>query len=199
MPLCLEEKYEVIYAHEENFAYALGKRIVKKPEVSVWMILLPILFVHHIQKVNQYKSGVQSFARGILSSKQKALDKAYREVSSGQALSYGPKEYFPDATLETEKDQVLAKKQIKVIRIMEEHYMSLLNAGGDSLEDLLRQAYQSPGKYRSYLERLKAAEQDLNQYLVDHIHTNGESSAVVRHIEKNCDMLREEEIKRLFF
>ena len=72
MPIDLDQKYEIIYAHEEQFAYALAGRVVKKPEASVWMILIPILFIHHAYKINQYKEGVKSFAKGILAAKKKS-------------------------------------------------------------------------------------------------------------------------------
>lgn len=198
MPLSLDEKYEIIYSHEENFAYALAKRVVKKPEVSVWMILIPILFIHHAHKINQYKTGVKQFAGGILSSKKKALDKSYKEVSTGEELNYGTDDYFPDVELKTLHERALGQKQAKVIRIMESHYKALFNTEGESMTELLRKAYGGTGDYRHYLNRMYEAEKELNRYLVENVHTNGDSIAVVRQIEKSCQELREEELKAFF-
>lgn len=198
MSLSLDEKYEIIYAHEENFAYALAKRVVKKPEVSVWMILIPILFLHHAHKINQYKAGVKHFAGGILASKKKALDKSYKEASTGEALNYGTDDYFPDVELNTLHERALAQKQAKVIRIMESHYKALFNTQGGSMTELLRKAYGSPGDYRHYFNRLAEAEAELNRYLVENVHSNDESVTVVKQIEKNCQELREEELKAFF-
>lgn len=198
MSLSLDEKYEIIYAHEENFAYALAKRVVKKPEVSVWMILIPILFLHHAHKINQYKAGVKQFAGGMLASKKKALDKSYKEASTGEEFDYGTDDYFPDVDLDTQHERVLAQKQAKVIRIMESHYKALFNTEGESMTELLRKAYGGPGDYRHYLNRMYEAEKELNRYLVENVHTNGDSIAVVRQIEKSCQELREEELKAFF-
>ena len=52
MTLSLKDKYDLIHAHEVRFAYNLAKEVVKKPEVSVWMILIPVLFVHHMFRVS---------------------------------------------------------------------------------------------------------------------------------------------------
>lgn len=198
MPIDLDQKYEIIYAHEEQFAYALAGRVVKKPEVSVWMILIPILFIHHAYKINQYKEGVKSFAKGILAAKKKALDKAYQDVSSGREISYGPGDYFPDAELTTEHEKTLAQKQTTVIRIMELHYKALLNADGDSLPELLKTVYGTSGQYREYLNRLMKAEKALNQYLVETVHTSSDAAAIVKQIEENCENLRQEEMNQVF-
>ena len=198
MALSLEEKYKIIYAHEEAFSFSLAKLVVKKPETSVWMILLPILFVHHAYRINQYKAGVKAFAKGILSSKIKALDKTFKEVSTGEPLSYGVKEYFPDVELQTEHEKTLAQKQITVLRIMETHFKALLNAEGRDLVTLHRWAYGCPDLYRDYFKRLAAAEKALNRYLAQHVHTSEEAAAVVKAIEKHCETLREEELKHFF-
>lgn len=198
MSLDLDEKYEIIYAHDEAFAYALAGRIVKKPEVSVWMILIPILFIHHAQRIKEYKEGVKSFANGILSAKTKALDKAYRDAADGIELSYGPGDYFPETELTTAHEQTLAQKQIRVIEVMEAHYKALLLTEGDTLGELIRNVYGRSGRYRDYFNRLMRAEKDLNRYLVENVHANDESAAVVSEIEKNSDALREEEISYFF-
>ena len=198
MSLNLDEKYEIIYMHEEDFAYALAKKVVKKPEVSAWMFLVPILFIHHAYKINQYKAGVKGFAKGIMASKRKALDKVYKEVSSGEKLLYETEDYFPDVELKTLHDKALAQKQEKVIRIMESHFNALLSIEGESMAELLRNAYGSPAQYRQYFDKLTEVEKILNQYLIESVYTNGEATEVVREIEKNCETLREEEVQYFF-
>ncbi len=198
MTLRLDEKYERIYAHEENFAYALAKNIVKKPDMSVWMILLPILFVHHVYRVNQYKAGVKSFAEGILSSRKKALDKTYKEISYGKQLSYGIKDYFPDVDLTAQQDKALAEKQLVVLRIMETHYNALLQAEGENLQAILRKAYGSAGQYRNYFKKLTAAEKEINRHLREHVHTGEDARAVIKAIEQHSERLREEKVKYFF-
>lgn len=193
----LDQKYALLYAHEEAFSYRLAQEVVKKPEASVWMILLPVLFVHHFYRVNQYKEGVRSFAENFLSSRKKALDKAYDQALTGKGFDYGMDAYFPDHVL-SEQDKDLAQRQVQAIKVMEEHYLALMQAAGQSLEELVQNAYQSPEKYRRFINRLEETEQELNKYLLENVHTSEDSRIVVRQVEQQCASLREEEIK-LFF
>lgn len=194
----LDEKYKRIYAHEENFAYTLAKNIVKKPDISVWMILLPVLFVHHIYRVNQYKAGVKSFAEGILLSKKKALDKTYKEISYGKQLSYGIKDYFPDVDLTAEQDKKLAQKQLAVLHILEAHYSALMHAEGESLPAMLRNTYGDANEYRDYFNRLTAAEKEINRHLREHVHTSEAAGGIIKAIEQHSERLREEETAFFF-
>lgn len=194
----LRKKHEMILRHEEQFAYTLAKNVVKKPEASAWMILIPILFVHHIMKINQYKAGVKTFAENILGTKQKALDKAYLEAESGKKVNYEIEDYFSQVSLVADEEKILAQKQVRAIRIMEEHYLAMLNVQGDALEDLIRGVYSNQKEYRGYLRRLAEAEKEVNQYLMDNFHSSQESRIVVRKIEEENEALREEELKFFF-
>ena len=193
----LDQKYALLYAHEEAFSYRLAQEVVKKPEASVWMILLPVLFVHHFYRVNQYKEGVRSFAEHFLSSKKKALDRAYDQALAGKSIDYGMDAYFPAQVL-SDQDKDLAERQLQAIKVMEAHYLALMQAPGQSLEELIQNAYQTPEQYRSYITRLEETEQKLNKYLLEKVHTSEESRIVVRQVEQQCAQLREEEIKLIF-
>lgn len=198
MPADLNEKYDIIYGYEEQFAYRLAKEVLKKPEVSAWMILIPILFVHHMFKTKQYRENVKSFASNILTTRRKALDKAYKEAEAGKSIPYGLDDYFPGVPLSSKQDKVLAEKQIRVIQIIEEHYLAMLKTPGKTLEELIRGVYRNSGEYRRYLNRLTDAEMDVSRYLMEHFHTTEEARAVAMNIEKRCADLRELEINFFF-
>ena len=193
----IDGKYELLYAHEQAFSYKVAQKVIKKPEVSVWMILLPVLFVHHLHKVNQYKEGVRSFAEHLLSAKKKALDKAYEQALTGKSIDYGMDSYFPAEALRGQ-DKDLAERQLQVIKAMEEHYLALMEASGESLEELVHHAYERPEQYRRFINRLEEKEQALNQYLLQKVHTSEESQLVVRKIEQQCAELRAQEMGVFF-
>ena len=194
----LKEKYDIIYGYEQQFAFRLAQEVLKKPETSVWMILIPVLFIHHVTKIKEYKANVRSFAKNILSTRQKALDKAYREAEAGKSISYAVEDYFPDVTLVSKKDKILAEKQIRVIRAMEEHYLGMLKIPGKTLEELIRGVYRDSREYRRYLDRLTEAEMEVSRYLMEHFHVTEEARAVARNIECRCEELRELEVKFFF-
>ncbi len=194
----LIRKYEMILSHEEQFAYALARNVVEKPEASAWMILIPILFVHHFMIIKHYKIGVRTFAESILSTKQKALDKAYIEAESGKKVSYDVEDYFPQVSLATSEETILAQKEIKVIKILEDHYRPMLLKHGNTLVELIRKVYPGPEAYRYFLKRLAYKEKEVILYLMDNFHRSEDSRIVARKIEHYCEVLRKEEL-RLFF
>ena len=42
----LETKSHIIEEQERRFAYLLASRVIQKPKLSIWMILVPIIFVY---------------------------------------------------------------------------------------------------------------------------------------------------------
>jgi hypothetical protein len=193
-----KEKYDIIYNYEQQFAYRLAKEVVRKPETSAWMILMPVLFVHHMFKITQYKANIHSFAENILSVRLKALDKAFKEAVAGKKISYGLDDYFPGVSLSSDKDRNLADKQLRVIRVMEEHYLAMLEARGKTLEELTLTVYRNVGEYRRYLSRLAEAEKEVSRYLMEHFHTTEESMSVAGNIEKHSADLRELDVSFFF-
>lgn len=192
----LKDKYEIIRGYEELFAYRLGREVIDKPEATVWMMLIPILFVHHAYRIKKYKTGVHSFARGILDPRQKALDMALEEIRSGTKDRDLPESaYFPDLEGIGNYDTSLLSRQLKVINLFKSHYRRLLSAEGGDYAGLLKQAYPRAGQYREFVHSLNAAEKDLNRYLAENIHSSEQGRAIVHRMQKNCIDLREEEIR----
>ncbi|MFP4657654.1 MAG: NF038143 family protein, partial [Desulfonatronovibrionaceae bacterium] len=163
--------------------------------ISVWMILIPILFVHHMYRVNKYKNGVHSFARGIMEPKLKALEGALEETASGaECRELPPESYFPELKGREDLDKTLLSKQVRVINLLKGHYRRLMDAGGASYGQLLRRAYPRERQYKEFISRLNKTERDLNQYLTENFHTSDESVDIVRRMEKKCKLLRKKEI-----
>lgn len=188
--------YTIVHDYEEQFAYRLGREVLHKPETSVWMIIIPILFVHHMYRVNKYKTGVRSFANGIMAPRKKALDKAFEEVSEQETNSILPAEaYFPELETLSDYDPILLDKQVQVINIFKKHYRNLLPVYGDTYAEILHKAYPKARNYREFIHEVNQGEYELNQYLADHIHDSKESRDVVQRMQERCVQLREEEIR----
>ncbi|MFP4532005.1 MAG: NF038143 family protein [Desulfobacterales bacterium] len=186
--------YDLIRDYEEQFVYELARGVVDKPEISVWMILIPILFVHHMYLMNKYKNGVHSFARGIMEPKLKALDKALKERESGtECRELPPDAYFPELAGREDLDRILLSRQVRVINLLKANYRRLMDAGGSSYGRLLRRAYPEQQQYKTFISGLTKAERDLNQYLTENFHTSEASLAIVRRMEEQCRLLRKKE------
>jgi len=57
----INEKSEIIEKNEQRFAIMLGSRVINKPKLSIWMILIPVIFVYFFYQFNKYKQGREDF------------------------------------------------------------------------------------------------------------------------------------------
>lgn len=192
----LRQKYEAILSKEEHFAYELAKQVIEKPKASVWLIFLPVLFVFYAQRIQKYKAGSRLFANGYLRTKIIALDAAVKEAESGLY----PEKIMAAVTPAADPPEKakMREKQREEVDILRQHYLLLFRSTGNSFSELLRNAYQTSGAYRSFLNRLRRAEHGVNQEVVDSIQSSPEAREVVARMEKLSEQLREEELREIY-
>jgi hypothetical protein len=192
----LDEKYQLIRDREELFAFELAKKVIEKPKASVWLIFLPLLFVFYAQRIQKYKSSVQSFAKGFMATKIIALDAALEETRTGTFARETIAARFPGP--DPEEKKAMRQKQFEEVDILKQHYLLLLQATGSSYPALMKDAYGTSGDYRSFLNRLFRAEEEVNQAVLQSLQPTDEAREVVGRMEKISELLREEEIKEIF-
>jgi hypothetical protein len=192
----LEEKYEIIRAKEERFAFELAKQLIERPQASVWLIFLPILFVFHAQRIQKYKSSIRTFADGFLRTKILALDAALEEVKTGK---------FPGRIMDTiaQDSDTPAKtemraKQREEVDLLRQHYLLLLKSSGESFPELLTGAYPTSGGYRAFLNRLLQAEKEVNELVTKVMHPTPEAEEAVVRMENLSQQLRQKELQEIF-
>jgi hypothetical protein len=62
----IQDKREIIHRHEVAFAETLSAEVIERPKLSVWMILIPILFVTYFYQLRRYAAGRRSLRNTIL-------------------------------------------------------------------------------------------------------------------------------------
>ena len=55
-----DEKCKAILSYENKTAYSITAKVLEKPELSAWMILLPIVFILFMQRQKKYKEASTS-------------------------------------------------------------------------------------------------------------------------------------------
>ncbi|MCJ7830466.1 MAG: NF038143 family protein, partial [Desulfobacterales bacterium] len=70
------EKSLLVLQEERLFAAALAAQVIGKPQLSIWMILIPIIFVFFFFRFQKYVAGKKTFADNYLTSRQQALEEA---------------------------------------------------------------------------------------------------------------------------
>jgi hypothetical protein len=177
----LKEKSALILEREEKFAIALAAQVINKPQLSLWMILIPIFFVFYFNNFSN------------LIDKKRALNEAVEVVD-------GRRE--PDIRALAELSNMDSRawaKQAHVLAVLVEHYTILLNAHGEDFASLVREAYGSLTNYLLFLNRLNQAESEVNEALKPNIEGSYEEiSDIVSRMEDLSERLRRETAESIF-
>ena len=190
----IEAKKDLILKYEERFAYELGLVIIPKPKVSVWMILIPIIFVFHLYRHKKYVEGRRAFADNYLISRRRAADETAEEIRQDRPVNL-------DAL--SAKAKLPSKEAHRDYRewltVLMAHYRNLLTAQADDFNALVRLAYRSRSNYLLTLNQLSKAEKKLNATLRPHLEKETEGIAdVIADIERNSTRLRRVHAQTVF-
>ncbi|MFW5733957.1 MAG: NF038143 family protein [Oceanidesulfovibrio sp.] len=200
--MTLDEKRDLILAHEQAFARRMANKVVGNPSIHVWMILIPVIFVFHFFKLNQAKEGRKQFAEGYMQSRRHTLDAVWERMRAGddpltdndvdpalvETLCAG------SATPKPAMDQYRA-----FIRLLAEHYADLLRASGESAEELIRSVYRNRSNYLLFLRQMGAVEHTFNEALRPHLPEElDETDDLLQFIERTAKELRKEQAESIF-
>lgn len=191
-PTELSRRRELILAHEEEFARRLALAVIDRPRLSVWMILIPIVFVFYFQQFHRFNAGRKSFADHYLLSRRRALDAVFRGMET---------ETPPDV------DGIVAMARLpelrratyrRLVEALVEIYADVLKGGGETYDDLVRASFRNRGEYLLSLNRLAQAETALNRELRADMDPADDVGSVVEKMETRSRELRAADAERIF-
>lgn len=191
----VQKSYELILNYENQFAHRVAKQIIQKPRISAWLVLMPILFLFYAQKIQQYKTDIHNFCKGLIRTKQLALDSALKEIDTGKKDEI--ENHFESSEITKDIIQVRIQ-QLAEIKLLKGHYDKLLRHQGSSYMDLIRQTYQTAGNYRLFLNHLTQIEKSVMDAVLHAYHPNAQHKDIAQKIYEVVMALREDELK-LFF
>lgn len=189
----LTEKKEMILDKEKAFANAVSAVVIEKPILSIWMILIPVIFVHFFYRFNKYAQGRKDFTRHFLLSRERSLDEALEALEA-------------DKKPDTNKIRQMAtipegtsKAYIDWLKVMVDHYSDLLTSQGDSYEEMIRSVYKNRTNYLLFLNSLGEAEKAFDNALKPHMKKDTDGvTDIVKKIEACTTRLRREEASKIF-
>ena len=189
----IESKQQLIIAYETAQARRLADGVIQKPLLTVWYILIPVIFVFYFYRLNRYAASRREFVAHIMRSRRSAVEAAAEAVASGRPPAI-------DAVMERTSTPREARGAFKTyMRVLIEHYMDLFKARGSDFDALLRSAYRTRSNYLLFLNRLNQVEKELDKALAPGLVTEhptvGETIAL---IEQQIARLRRGEAERLF-
>jgi hypothetical protein len=188
----LERKYAAILAYESARAHRIAVAIVEKPALSVWLILVPILFLHYMHRHQKFKAGVEACAREILSTRRQALEAARAQLSGDAPTA------LSNPAPATEKAEAIRSAQAQEVILLERHYERLLQVDGEDYDTLVARAYPEESEYASFLQLLQHTEQEVNRRVLEASGDTPAAADLVSRLEEAQREVSMQEARRVF-
>ena len=188
-----EEKRDLILVKEKQFCHQVSAAILDKPQLAIWMILIPVFFVFYFWQLKRYSEGLKDFAANFLITRERALNSAYEAVINNTEPELEDLVHASDVPEQT-RDEYR-----RWLQLLSSHYLELLQSDGKSFEELVQSTYRNRKSYAKFYQQLKQVEHDFNTKLQPHIDIeNAEVSEIVTRIEESTSQLRKREIQEIF-
>lgn len=193
MAISIENRKRVILEHETKLANLLAREIIDKPALSLWMIVIPVVFVYYFYGLNRYKKGKRDFVKHFMFSRRLVLDMAFEKANSGLAADFASlarQEKVPESALESHQ---------KWTKSLCGYYEALLETEGDDFSGLVRNRYQEKGAYLLILNQLNNTEKQFYKSLRKNLkETVNDAGEVIKKMEQSLDHLRRDEAAFIF-
>lgn len=193
MTTSIETNRELILGHERKLANLIAREVIDKPQLSLWMIVIPIVFVYYFYGLNRYKSERREFVKHFLYSKELILDQAVDFLENGKKPDFeelARMEHVPENALEAHKNWTKA---------LFDHYLAMLESKGDSYTDLVKARYKNKGSYLLIVNQITSTEKQLYKALRKNLEkTDNSSRDVISKMAKSLEHLRRDEVNYMF-
>ncbi len=200
----LQERHAMILHQERVLSYELAKVMIKKPKVSVWMVMLPLLFLFFIQDVRKYKAGIRDFADGFFKNKKIALDLALKAILEDVAFKDTLADFASNIGPVSAEQLTLHEKQFNEIAFLMMHYQGLLTGNGGTYEALIKNKYGSAAEYQRFLNALADLEREVIQSALTFARSDGVGNEVetpqelAKLMQNAMRQIRRRECERIF-
>ena len=161
------DQYNIILTAETQFAKEVTLGVIYQQPPSAWHYLVPGMFI-----IDYLRRGtaISRYTRHFMFPRKLALDAA-------RSLLKGQEKPGIDTRIENDLQhwlkslklysQELIQAQKRAIDLLIEHYHKLQEAEGDSIYELIENAYTSREAYETHLRELTSAEEDIDRVIVD--------------------------------
>ena len=200
LPTILDTKYKSILSRERSLAKAVASAVIDTPSISVWEIMIPILFLFNFLR---FKRARETFSLNFLFTKRLALDAALEMVGKGNTKEEAKFQIRAKTgnILAADKKGIYSSKirqrQMNEIELLMDHYCRMLKAEGKDYLAMVKNAYQNSGEYAAFLKELERAEKAVNQAAMQVVRTHS-AGEIVSRMEEVPEKIRMAEIENIF-
>lgn len=184
----IDSKRTLILDHETRLANLIANDMIQRPELSLWMILIPVVFVYYFYGLNRYRKGRQEFVKHFIFSRRLILDQAIETVETGR------KPDFEALILEEKVPEGAVDSYRSWAKVLCESYVDLLESQGNSYEELVRARFSDKGSYLLIQNRITTAEKQFYRSLRQQMDSSvADAADVIKKMEKSLEHLRRQE------
>lgn len=180
----LKKKRALLIEQEKKIARALSRRVLEKPPLSVWMILIPIIFVYWFMRLQKVTQGQNEFVLNYMLTRELAIQEAFRAVC----------EKRPPDCRDIAGQAKIAARAIppyeELLTRLTGVYTTLLQQDGSNFPAMVRRAYPAKSAWLLLQNDLNQAEKKLHRALADPSDAN--QGETISKIETHSGMLRRE-------
>ncbi len=201
LPTFVDTKYNIIRSQERRLAKAVARRVVKMPDITIWVFMVPFIFFITFLR---YKRASETFVLNMLFTKRLALDAALDIVKKGQSKQNAITQIdnktqdILDADSKGIYSEKIRRKQMNEINLLLDHYLKLLGAEGKSYETLVKDAYQTRDNYEAFLHELAPVERAVNRAAIQTVGASETAHELVSRMEQATGRIRTEQAEKIF-
>jgi len=194
----MQDTYRIILEAEESFARTVALGVVVKKPLTAWHFIIPGVFIFDFLRRS---SETRRYGELFLFPRKSALHGALDVLEEGdrkQVLSRVEekiRQWLISLKLYSER---LLRGHMEQINLLMDHYIRLLQAGGKSYPELVRNAYKTQDQFMGYLQRLAAAEQEVDGAVAEIHGGTPEIWQRLRAEQVQVEEMRKKEIERIY-
>lgn len=199
--LVIDAKYSSILAKEESWAKAVAIAVMKSKPISVWEVLIPIIFIINFIKKNDDRD---LLIRNLLFTKKLALDAAMDMVKNGRQMedvvsriNDSTSKLLNSSDVKGIYSDEIRRNQMKEINLLIDHYCRLLDVEGADYASLVTNAYHGLNEYLLFLEKLGRAEKEVTLAALRTMGPKADNSLVSK-MEETANRVRMAEAEKIF-
>ena len=201
LPTVLDTKINNIYKEERDVARAVSSEVTGILVFGVWDFMLPPLFIINVLKHQRAK---EAFALNFMFTKKLALEAARTMLCSGQTKEKSLAQVDSQTAALLSSDQKgiysekIRQKQAQEISLLIDHYLVLLNSEGKTYRDMVLAAYRDRDAYNTFLNRLIAAEKEVNRAALQTVGRDSSAREFVARMEEAVSRVRANDSDKTF-
>ncbi|MBT8355371.1 MAG: hypothetical protein HKP41_13470 [Desulfobacterales bacterium] len=193
MRVDIDQNRELILTNERAIARQVAGKVIDKPQLALWMILIPVFFVFYFFHLKRYRNGLQDFSENFLITRQRTLDAVWEATTSNANADL-------ESVVELSDIPAGVKDQYRVwVERLADNYLLLIQASGGTYDELVRAAYKKKSNYLLGLKNLNRVEANFNQALAPHLPGDQESiESVIKSMQTSIKDLRRSQAEEIF-